>query len=74
MGAGHSHAHATTQNEKYLWMALALTSVFFIVEVIGGLITGSLAFLKPTRAPILKMVAITLRQSAGMNTTYMPTD
>lgn len=45
MSAGHAHALPTTQNEKYLWMALALTSAFLVAEVIGGLLTGSLALL-----------------------------
>jgi cobalt-zinc-cadmium efflux system protein len=45
MSVGHTHALPATQNEKYLWMALALTSAFLVAEVIGGLIIGSLALL-----------------------------
>ena len=45
MSAEHTHAIPTNQNEKYLWLALGLTSTFLIVEVVGGLITGSLALL-----------------------------
>lgn len=51
MGAGHSHAAATPsgtaagQHKTRLAGALALTTTFVAVEVIGGLWTGSLALL-----------------------------
>lgn len=42
----HNHSHATPQDHsKRLWWALGLTSTFLIIEVIGGLITQSLALL-----------------------------
>lgn len=45
MGSGHIHATPNSNNEKSLWAALALTSTFLVVEVIGGFMTGSLALL-----------------------------
>lgn len=45
MSSDHSHAIVTTNNARYLWLALCLTSVFLIAEVIGGLVSGSLALL-----------------------------
>ncbi|TAL90303.1 MAG: cation transporter [Candidimonas sp.] len=45
MSADHTHALPTSQNQKYLLLALALTSTFLVAEVIGALITGSLALL-----------------------------
>lgn len=51
MGAGHSHGAAIQpgtaagRHKKKLIWALALTSAFMLVEVIGGLWTGSLALL-----------------------------
>lgn len=45
MSVGHAHALPTSQNQKYLLIALALTSTFLVAEVVGGLITGSLALL-----------------------------
>jgi cobalt-zinc-cadmium efflux system protein len=45
MGSGHSHAVNVGQNERPLWFALGLTTVFLIAEVIGGLLTNSLALL-----------------------------
>ncbi|MDG4834208.1 cation diffusion facilitator family transporter [Solwaraspora sp. WMMD1047] len=47
MGAGHDHA-ARSAGEKHLgrlWTAFALLAVFMVIEVVGGLLTGSLALL-----------------------------
>jgi cobalt-zinc-cadmium efflux system protein len=45
MSSGHSHAVNAVQNERPLWGALGLTTVFLIAEVIGGILTNSLALL-----------------------------
>lgn len=45
MGAGHDHGTAEIKHEKPLWWAFGLTSTFLIAEVIGGLLTNSLALL-----------------------------
>ena len=47
MSGNHNHSHipAGQGHSKRLWMALGLTSTFLIVEVVGGLITKSLALL-----------------------------
>ena len=44
MAQGHEHV-SEIKHEKPLWWAFGLTSVFLIAEVIGGLITNSLALL-----------------------------
>ena len=44
MAEGHEH-FSEIKHEKPLWWAFGLTSVFLIAEVIGGLITNSLALL-----------------------------
>ncbi len=48
-GHGHSHGHLhalpSAENERRLAGALALTTVFLVGEVIGGVLTGSLALL-----------------------------
>lgn len=41
----HSHGEAATRSQRRLLIAAAITGVFMIVEVIGGLISGSLALL-----------------------------
>lgn len=44
MGHGHSHTSAG-KNKKRLVIVLALTTAYLVVEVVGGLLTGSLALL-----------------------------
>lgn len=45
MGSGHSHGASAGQNEKPLWIALALTSLFLTAELVGGILTNSLALI-----------------------------
>lgn len=45
---GHAHSHtgeASTKNERRLLLAAALTTVTLLAEVIGGIVSGSLALL-----------------------------
>ena len=43
---GHDHQHATAHTPtRRLWWAFGLTTTFLMIEVIGGLITQSLALL-----------------------------
>ncbi len=49
-GHGHSHGHAhgaadSGQNERRLLLACALTTVMLLAEVVGGIVSGSLALL-----------------------------
>lgn len=44
-GHGHGHSHSHTNNKKALFWAFLLIATFMIVEVIGGVITNSLALL-----------------------------
>lgn len=46
MGHRHSHGHSRgEQNSKRLRIVLALTTLYLFAEVVGGLLTGSLALL-----------------------------
>jgi len=45
MGSGHSHAAQPGQSERPLWIALGLTTTFLIAEIIGGILTNSLALI-----------------------------
>ena len=45
MGAGHDHGTGAIAHERPLWWAFGLTSTFLVAEVIGGLLTNSLALL-----------------------------
>ena len=42
---GHSHDHHRTETRRALRWALALTATYTIVEVVGGILIGSLALL-----------------------------
>lgn len=45
---GHSHGNVgdkSVKNERALWLALIPTALFMIAEVVGGIVTGSLALL-----------------------------
>jgi cobalt-zinc-cadmium efflux system protein len=44
-GAGGGHGHAAGANKKALAVVLAFTLVYMVAEIIGGLVTGSLALL-----------------------------
>lgn len=45
MSASHNHALPSTRRERPLWIALGLTTAFMVAEVVGGLISGSLALI-----------------------------
>lgn len=46
MGAGHTHGGSSgAQNTRRLGLVLALAAVYMVAEVVGGVITGSLALL-----------------------------
>lgn len=46
MAHSHSHSHSTgDENAKRLLLAFGVTATFMIIEVTGGLISGSLALL-----------------------------
>lgn len=45
MGSGHSHAAQQSQNERPLWIALVLTTTFLVAEILGGILTNSLALI-----------------------------
>ncbi len=42
---GHSHSHSHTGNKKALFSSFLLITIFMVVEVIGGIVTNSLALL-----------------------------
>jgi cobalt-zinc-cadmium efflux system protein len=45
MGHAHAHDHSRERSKRALAVTLALTCAFLVVEVIGGILTGSLALL-----------------------------
>lgn len=45
MAHDHSHDHAATANRTRLWIAIAIIGAFVVVQVVGGILSGSLALL-----------------------------
>ncbi len=45
MTEAHSHTSSASNNERALWVALVPTATFMIAEIVGGLLTGSLALI-----------------------------
>ncbi|WP_066366647.1 cation diffusion facilitator family transporter [Herbidospora mongoliensis] len=45
MSSGHGHGHAAGRHRRRLALSFALVGMFFVVELVAGLIAGSLALL-----------------------------
>ena len=64
MASGHDHSHATTTNEKRLWAALVLTGIYLIAQIVGGLLSGSLALLSDAAHMMTDVVALAISIAA----------
>ena len=63
MAEGHSHASAASmggRHKKRLYAVLALTSTYLVVEVVGGLATGSLALLADAGHMLTDVLGLTM--------------
>lgn len=58
MSHNHSHAVPSTTNERALWLAVALTGSFMIAEVVGGLLTHSLALISDAAHMLTDVAAL----------------
>ncbi len=76
-GAGHQHHHGSSDARRLTW-ALAITAVFFVAEVVGGLLSNSLALLADAGHMFTDVAALSLslfvawfsRQPASPAKTY----
>ncbi|WP_447737799.1 cation diffusion facilitator family transporter [Rhodanobacter soli] len=64
MGAGHDHGGGGIKHETPLWWALGLTSMFLVAEIIGGLLTNSLALLSDAAHMATDVIALTISLTA----------
>lgn len=64
MADSHNHSHAATAHENRLWFALALTGIYLVAQVIGGLLTGSLALLSDAAHMMTDVVALAISIAA----------
>src|SRR4051812_3731023 len=60
----HDHAHAAEGNEKRLYAALALTALFMVVEIVGGIVTNSLALLSDAAHMLTDVTALAISLAA----------
>ena len=60
MGSGHDHGSAEIKHERPLWWALGLTTSFLIAEVVGGLMTNSLALLSDAAHMATDVIALVI--------------
>lgn len=60
--AGHSHAHLPTGPDagRRMLLAMALTAVFLVAEVVGGVLSGSLALLADAGHMVTDVAALML--------------
>ena len=71
VNSGHSHAAKVEGKERSLWLALGLTSA--IAEVIGGIITGSLALLSDAAHMFTDVAALAIALAMSASPDGLPT-
>ena len=59
-GHGHGHSHGHGLNRSRVFLALCLTGGFMVVEVIGGILSGSLALLADAAHMLIDTAALFL--------------
>lgn len=62
--AAHDHSHGAAAPENRLWIALALTGTFLVVEAIAGFISGSLALLSDAAHMLTDALALAVSLAA----------
>lgn len=65
MGHDHSHGRQVAGNEKRLLFALGLTASFMVVEIVGGIVTNSLALLSDAAHMFTDVTALAISLAAG---------
>lgn len=60
MAHAHAHGDSRAKSKRALGLTLALTSAFFVAEVIGGILTGSLALLADAAHMLSDSVSLAL--------------
>ncbi|MEP6815747.1 MAG: cation diffusion facilitator family transporter, partial [Marmoricola sp.] len=67
MGTGHGHGHAAgrAQDRRRLWLVLAVTATVMAVEVVGALLSGSLALLADAGHLLTDAAAVLLALGAS---------
>lgn len=66
------HVKEQSRSKRTLWMVLILTTLFTIVEIVGGLVSNSLALLSDSAHMISDVIALTLSMTAIYLATRQP--
>ncbi|WP_336648338.1 cation diffusion facilitator family transporter [Microbacterium sp. MMO-10] len=74
MGAGHSHDAGGTTPRRRLMIAFAITASFFIIEVIGSILTGSLALLVDAAHMLTDLIGLAMATTAAQLMNRAPSD
>jgi cobalt-zinc-cadmium efflux system protein len=69
----HGIDHAVGAGERRMWVVLALTASYFIVEVVGGILTNSLALLSDAAHMFTDVMALAIA-IAAMRLSRLPAD
>ena len=64
MTAGHQHGGARSANAQALMTALPLTGAFLVAEVIGGILTGSLALISDAAHMLTDTIGLAIALAA----------
>jgi len=75
MNAGHYHGHdhARGASERRMWVVFGLTAGFLVVEVVGGILTNSLALLSDAAHMFTDVMALAIA-IAAMRLSRLPAD
>ena len=75
MNAGHNHGHDHAQraSERRMWLVFGLTASFLVVEVVGGILTHSLALLSDAAHMFTDVMALAIA-IAAMRLSRLPAD
>lgn len=75
MGAGHDHSHgAAEMNRQRLAIAFTLTAVVFVSQLVGSVITGSVALLVDTAHMFTDVIGLFMALTAARLMLRPPTD
>ncbi|WP_458040576.1 MULTISPECIES: cation diffusion facilitator family transporter [Bacteria] len=74
MGAGHSHDTGETTPRKRLLIAFSITLSVFVIEVIGSIITGSLALLVDAGHMLTDVIGLAMAVTAASLMNRPPSD
>src|SRR5690349_10989627 len=64
MSRSHTHAIPAANSERSLWLALALTGSFMLIEFVGGLLTDSLALISDAAHMLTDVAALVIALAA----------